>query len=102
MILIDLLNKVLLILILFGGPASCAFNPSGKAPTENYKDKAYLSGYDDGCSSGQNAAGVLLQPAWKDRDHYDVEPSYRTGWDEGFKNCAENVEQAKQLIRRSP
>lgn len=48
---------------------------------------AYADGYDDGCSSGKEAAGGLFAEARQDASRYGADERYTAGWDDGFENC---------------
>ena len=48
---------------------------------------AYAEGYEDGCGSGNNAAGSVLDAFKKDVSRYKRDSTYRQGWDDGFKQC---------------
>ena len=50
-------------------------------------DPAYAEGYDDGCSSGQNAAGGIFSETRKDASRYASDDQYTQGWDAGFAKC---------------
>ena len=48
---------------------------------------AYADGFQDGCSSGRQAAGVMAGDFRKDVPRYLHNPQYETGWDDGFRQC---------------
>ena len=47
----------------------------------------YAEGYEDGCGSGNNAAGSVLDAFKKNVSRYERDSTYRQGWDDGFKQC---------------
>lgn len=46
----------------------------------------YASGFEDGCGSGRQAAGVLGE-FHKNVPVYLADRRYATGWDDGFRQC---------------
>ncbi|MGH6899540.1 MAG: hypothetical protein ACREJ5_23810 [Geminicoccaceae bacterium] len=52
---------------------------------------AYAAGYDDGCSSGKEAAGGVLAEAAKDASRYGTDDQYTKGWDGGFAKCQSDM-----------
>jgi hypothetical protein len=48
---------------------------------------AYAEGYDDGCASGEKAAGGLFGEARKDPSRYGADDQYTRGWDAGSGKC---------------
>ncbi|MDZ5604715.1 hypothetical protein SJI00_18255 [Pseudomonas sp. RP23018S] len=48
---------------------------------------AYADGYQDGCSSGREAADVRVGDFRKNVPRYLAERQYETGWDDGFRQC---------------
>lgn len=46
----------------------------------------FVSGFDDGCASGRQAAGALGEFR-KKVNTYLQDPQYATGWDDGFRQC---------------
>ncbi len=48
---------------------------------------AYADGYQDGCSSGNNAAGSMLDQFKKNVQLYKENNDYHQGWDDGYKQC---------------
>lgn len=47
----------------------------------------FADGFQDGCSSGQQAAGAIGGTFKKDVPRYLKQPEYATGWDDGFRQC---------------
>lgn len=47
----------------------------------------YADGFEDGCGSGRQAAGVMAGEFRKDVPRYLHERQYETGWDDGFRQC---------------
>jgi hypothetical protein len=58
---------------------------------------AYADGYGDGCSSGRQAAGLMVGDFRKNVPRYLAERQYETGWDDGFRQCQSM--QANQDLR---
>jgi len=58
---------------------------------------AYAGGYGDGCSSGRQAAGLMVGDFRKNVPRYLAERQYETGWDDGFRQCQSM--QANQDLR---
>lgn len=48
---------------------------------------AYADGFEDGCGSGRQAAGVMAGEFRKDIPRYLHNRQYETGWDDGFRQC---------------
>lgn len=48
---------------------------------------AYADGFQDGCGSGRQAAGVMAGEFRKDVPRYLHNRQYETGWDDGFRQC---------------
>ena len=48
---------------------------------------AYADGFQDGCGSGRQAAGVMAGEFRKNVPRYLHERQYETGWDDGFRQC---------------
>ncbi|NBB35526.1 hypothetical protein Q1W70_14010 [Pseudomonas kielensis] len=48
---------------------------------------AYADGFDDGCSSGRQAAGAISGEFRKDVPRYLKQPPYAEGWSDGFRQC---------------
>ena len=48
---------------------------------------AYADGFQDGCSSGRQAAGLMVGGFRKDVPRYLHERQYESGWDDGFRQC---------------
>ncbi|MBM3107394.1 hypothetical protein H8F21_18460 [Pseudomonas sp. P66] len=48
---------------------------------------AYADGFQDGCSSGRQAAGVMAGDFRKDVPRYLHSRQYESGWDDGFRQC---------------
>lgn len=47
----------------------------------------YADGFQDGCSSGRQAAGVMTGNFRKDVPRYLHNHQYESGWDDGFRQC---------------
>ncbi|MFK3683027.1 hypothetical protein [Pseudomonas sp. NPDC088890] len=48
---------------------------------------AYADGFQDGCSSGRQAAGLMVGDFRKDVPRYLHNRQYESGWDDGFRQC---------------
>ncbi|HSC85344.1 MAG TPA: hypothetical protein VLC30_17145 [Pseudomonas sp.] len=48
---------------------------------------AFADGFEAGCSSGRQAAGVISGEFRKDVPRYLAERNYESGWDDGFRQC---------------
>ena len=53
---------------------------------------AYAEGYQDGCWSGDAAAGGLFTEPTKDVNRYTADAEYTKGWDDGFAKCQRDME----------
>lgn len=47
----------------------------------------YAQGYQDGCASGNNAAGSMMDQFSKDVRLYKDNSNYHQGWNDGYKQC---------------
>lgn len=47
----------------------------------------YADGFQDGCSSGHQAAASMAGDFRKDVPRYLHDRQYETGWDDGFRQC---------------
>ena len=48
---------------------------------------AFADGFDDGCSSGRQAAGVISGQFKKNVPRYLKDAHYAEGWSDGFRQC---------------
>ncbi|QHD09151.1 hypothetical protein [Pseudomonas sp. R76] len=48
---------------------------------------AFADGFDDGCSSGRQAAGVISGEFRKNVPRYLKDREYAEGWEDGFRQC---------------
>lgn len=48
---------------------------------------AFADGFDDGCSSGRQAAGVISGEFHKNVARYLEDRLYAEGWEDGFRQC---------------
>lgn len=48
---------------------------------------AFADGFQDGCSSGRQAAGTITGEYRKNVQRYLHERQYENGWDDGFRQC---------------
>ncbi len=53
---------------------------------------AFADGFDDGCSSGRQAAGIISGEFRKNVPRYLQDPNYAEGWSDGFRQCQAQVE----------
>ena len=56
----------------------------------------YREGYSDGCGSGRNAAGDYMI-RYTRSEAYLNDYLYTRGWDEGYKDCKEQLEEDLEL-----
>ncbi|MFF7109852.1 hypothetical protein [Pseudomonas sichuanensis] len=63
---------------------------------------AYADGFEDGCSSGRQAAGPMTGDFHKDVARYLHNRQYESGWDDGFRQCQamQNSEEQRQYHDR--
>lgn len=47
----------------------------------------YAEGFDDGCHSGNKAAGSLFDEFSKDVTRFGSDTEYAQGWSDGFRQC---------------
>ncbi|AWY41286.1 hypothetical protein DKY63_15890 [Pseudomonas putida] len=48
---------------------------------------AFADGFDDGCSSGRQAAGAITGEFRKNVPRYLKDNNYAEGWSDGFRQC---------------
>lgn len=61
---------------------------------------AFADGFDDGCSSGRQAAGVISGEFRKNVPRYLKDVNYAEGWSDGFRQCQAMVDnQDRQQYR---
>ncbi|WDY57337.1 hypothetical protein [Pseudomonas sp. PSKL.D1] len=48
---------------------------------------AYADGFQDGCSSGRQAAAMMAGDFRKNVPRYLQDRQYESGWDDGFRQC---------------
>ena len=75
------------VLALVAHLALAACTSTRDALIERGFDPAYAEGYDDGCSSGKDAAGGFFAETRKNPDRYGNDSRYSQGWDAGFAKC---------------
>lgn len=63
---------------------------------------AYADGFDDGCGSGRQAAGLMVGDFRKNVPRYLHDRQYESGWDDGFRQChaMQNSEDTRQYRER--
>ena len=57
---------------------------------------AYADGFDDGCHSGRQAGGSILDQFRKDVTRFERDDRYAQGWYDGFRQC----ESGQQALER--
>jgi hypothetical protein len=58
---------------------------------------AFADGFQDGCSSGRQAAGAISGQFRKDVPRFLADATYATGWSDGFNQChAQRVSEQRQ------
>ena len=61
---------------------------------------AFADGFDEGCSSGRQAAGVISGEFRKNVPRYLKDANYAEGWSDGFRQCQAMVDnQDRQQYR---
>ncbi|BAU72519.1 lipoprotein, putative [Metapseudomonas furukawaii] len=53
---------------------------------------AFVDGFEAGCSSGRQAAGVITGEFRKDVPRYLKDATYAEGWSDGFRQCQAQVQ----------
>ena len=61
--------------------------------------ETYVTGYHDGCESGQQAGGDLFAQRSRDNAAYEAGSDYTTGWDFGFVDCEETEKRNRRSHR---
>jgi hypothetical protein len=92
------LHVTLAVLTVLGALAACTSQK--EALIARGFDPAYAEGYDDGCSSGQAAAGSTFDSASKDESRYAGDSQYTQGWDAGLAECQRDMAAMVQEARR--
>ncbi|WP_145991695.1 MULTISPECIES: hypothetical protein [unclassified Shewanella] len=59
----------------------------------------YADGFDDGCHSGNKAAGSLFDEFKKDVNRFNSDKQYGQGWSDGFRQCETEQEAAQRQTR---
>jgi hypothetical protein len=91
------------VLALVAHLALAACTSTRDALIERGFDPAYAEGYDDGCSSGNDAAGGFFAETRKDRGRYGNDSQYSQGWDAGFAKCRrDTAEMVREARLRRP
>jgi hypothetical protein len=63
---------------------------------------AFADGFDDGCSSGRQAAGAITGEFRKNVPRYLKDKNYAEGWSDGFRQCqAMRESQDRESYRNS-
>lgn len=62
---------------------------------------AYADGFQDGCSSGREAAELTVGRFRKNVPRYLAERQYETGWDDGFRQCEDMQASHDQRAERA-
>lgn len=63
--------------------------------------QAYTEGYDDGCSSGKNAAGSMFDEFRKNVHRFQDDRDYHDGWQDGHDECKSQWKETMHEIERS-
>ena len=58
----------------------------------------YREGYIDGCGSGRSVAGDYMT-SYKRTEAYSNDELYKKGWDVGYRDCKEQLEEDRELER---
>lgn len=61
---------------------------------------AYISGYNDGCSSGEASIGFSTSRYLKDSLRAEKERAYADGWDAGFHECKGQAEMIRNVTSK--
>ena len=62
---------------------------------------AYADGFEDGCHSGNQAAGSLFDQFAKDVNRFNSDNDYEQGWSDGFRQCETQQESIQRQVRIS-
>ena len=62
---------------------------------------SYAEGFDDGCHSGNQAAGSLFDQFKKDVDKFETDSKYAQAWSDGFRQCESQQEAIQRQTRIS-
>ena len=62
------------------------------------KPSIYREGYIDGCGSGRSVAGDYMT-SYKRTEAYSNDELYKNGWDVGYRDCKEQMEEDRELER---
>lgn len=83
------MKKMIIILIsissLLPGCASLTALPADKYAKD--EPPAYKEGFNNGCFSGQSAAGDIYSKYNKDVKRANTDELYKQGWDDGYAYC---------------
>ena len=60
---------------------------------------SYAEGFDDGCHSGNKAAGSLFDQFKKDIKRFESDSQYAQGWSDGFRQCESQQEAIQRQTR---
>lgn len=60
---------------------------------------SYADGFDDGCHSGNKAAGSLFDQFEKDISRFEIDSQYAQGWSDGFRQCETQQEAIQRQTR---
>ncbi len=73
----------------------------GGIPTEQQRitgPPGYRAGYNDGCPSGEAAAGHIYARHRKDVERALRDERYRMGWEDGFRSCKARHEGVQRML----
>ena len=60
---------------------------------------SYAEGFDDGCHSGNQAAGSVFDQFKKDVRRFESDNQYAQGWSDGFRQCESQQEAIQRQTR---
>ncbi len=80
--------------------AGCA--PQGEQiMIQNARGAEYSRGYADGCASGRHVAGNMEVNATRDTLLFLNDSQYKSGWNQGFKECKFREKKIAKLPQES-
>ena len=93
-------------LLITAAAASCLFLLFGCVSQKETMIKegyplSYADGFDDGCHSGNKAAGSLFDQFKKDVRRFERDRQYAQGWSDGFRECESEQEAIQRQTRMS-
>ena len=84
--------------------ASCLLQTTGCVSQKEAMIKegyplSYAEGFDDGCHSGNQAAGSVFDQFKKDVRRFNNDGQYAQGWSDGFRQCESQQEAIQRQTR---